>query len=193
MTTTTVVLTVIGLLLSLISIFAIYYGPIAALKMQRTFDATKQDRQRKEEIFRAIWVTRSTPMHFRHVEALNLIDLDFVNQPAVIAAWNLYHDHLSLRPQPDNWGDRRVELLTDLLYEIGKSLGYNYDKVLLMRHWYRPELHGMLDEMELAWRTGFAAMMKGEHALPVRLVEQGPMRPQPPAPAQTPILPPRER
>jgi hypothetical protein len=83
MTETTVVLTIIGLVLSLISIFAIYYGPIAAIRTQRILDDERnnkmRDRQRKEEIFRAIWVTRSTPMHFRHVENLNLIDLDFVN------------------------------------------------------------------------------------------------------------------
>jgi hypothetical protein len=164
----------------------------AALKIQRKLDQEREDRahdrERKQYIFRTLWVTRSNVVNVRHVEALNLIDLDYVDCQPVIAAWNEYLDHLNSDGTQTGWEDKRVALLTALLYEMGRALGYTYDKVLLKRHWYRPVLHGKFDEMDMTLREGFASIMKGETALPVRLVEapaaapprmRGPGSPQP--------------
>ena len=45
---------VIGLLLSAITIFAIYYGPIAALRIQRKLDDERETRNRKQYIFGSV-------------------------------------------------------------------------------------------------------------------------------------------
>jgi Family of unknown function (DUF6680) len=176
MDSTTLTVAIIGLILSAITIAAIFFGPIAAVKIQRRLDIERedrmQDRNRKEQIFRTLWVTRSTPLNIRHVEALNLIELDYGDCSAVVAAWNLYLDHLNSDASRPGWEDHRVDLLTELLYEIALSLGRAYDRVLLKRHWYRPTLHGQIDEMDLALRTGFNAIMKGESSLPVSIVEK---------------------
>src|ERR1017187_4652830 len=52
MNETAVVLSIIGVVLSAITIFAIYYGPISALKIQRELDEEREARNRKLKIFK---------------------------------------------------------------------------------------------------------------------------------------------
>jgi hypothetical protein len=190
MDSTSLTIAIVGLAISALTIAAIICGPIAALKIQRKLDqesdTRKQDRERKQFIFRTLWVTRSIPGNYRHVEALNLIDLDYVDCRDVIGAWNQHLDHLNSDAKQPNWDTHRVELLTDLLYEMSRALGYSYDKVLLKRHWYRPTLHGLIDDMDMTLKKGFTAIMKGEQAFPVTIV---PPQPAPPNPAQNPNAP----
>jgi hypothetical protein len=179
MDSTNLTIAIVGLVLSALTIFAIIYGPIAALKIQRKLDQEaekrKQDRERKQVIFRTLWVTRSTPGNNRHVEALNMIDLDYVDCNDVIAAWNQHLDHLNSDAKQPNWDATRVERLSNLLYEMARALGYSFDKVLLKRHWYRPTLHNQLDDMEMTLRKGFSEIMKGEKAFPVKIVVDQPV------------------
>jgi hypothetical protein len=182
---------IVGLVLSGLTIAAIIYGPIAALKIQRKLDQEaeerKHDRERKQQIFRTLWVTRSTPLALRHVEALNLIELDYQDRTEVVAAWNLYLDHLNSDTSQQGWEVRRIDRLTDLIYEMGKALGNNYDKVLLKRHWYRPTMHGTLDEMDMTLRRGFSAILKGEQAFPVKIIAtEQPTQPATASPTPTP-------
>ena len=58
--TTGVVLGVVGLVLSAITIFAIYYGPIKALKIQRQLDQEREARNRKLLIFKTLMSNRAT-------------------------------------------------------------------------------------------------------------------------------------
>ncbi|HEV2315428.1 MAG TPA: DUF6680 family protein [Candidatus Acidoferrales bacterium] len=172
---TNLTIAIVGLVLSTLTIAAILYGPIAALKIQRKLDQEseerKRDRERKQFIFRTLWVTRSTPINPRHVEALNMIDLDYPDCKPVVDAWNLYLDHLNSDSSRPNWEAQRVDSLTELLYQMSLALGYSYDRVLLKRHWYRPLLHWQIDDMDMALRKGFAEIIKGEQAFPVKIVD----------------------
>lgn len=60
MDATAVVLGVIGLILSTATIRAIYYGPIAALKIQRELDEEREARNRKVQIFKTLMSYRVT-------------------------------------------------------------------------------------------------------------------------------------
>jgi Family of unknown function (DUF6680) len=178
---TSLKIAIVGLVLSTLTIVAIIYGPIAALRIQRQLDQESEkrerDRERKQFIFRTLWVTRSTPVNPRHVEALNMIDLDYRDCQPVVAAWNLYLDHLNTDATQPNWEERRVDSLTELLYQMSVTLGQPYDKVILKRHWYRPSLHWQIDDMDMALREGFFKIIKGQEAFRVRLVDVQPSQP----------------
>ena len=63
-----------------------------------------------------------------HVEALNLIDIEFdakiSKEKKVVDVWKLYNAHLGDASYPrETWNVRRAEILVDLLYEMAIYLG----------------------------------------------------------------------
>ena len=60
-----------------LTIAAIVCGPILALWAQRWSERRREKRTRKLWLFRELMVTRTIRLSGRHVEALNLIDLEF--------------------------------------------------------------------------------------------------------------------
>src|SRR5207244_804584 len=73
----TIWLGIVGLVLSALTIAAIYLGPIAALKIQRRLDDERESKRRKLEIFKVLMSNRATPLSPAYVQALNLIDVEF--------------------------------------------------------------------------------------------------------------------
>src|SRR6266481_5979455 len=64
-------LAVVGVVFSAITIFAIFYGPIAALKIQRRLDEERETRSRKLQIFKTLMSNRATRVAPLYVQALN--------------------------------------------------------------------------------------------------------------------------
>jgi hypothetical protein len=143
MDTSTVVLGVAGIILSAISIFAIYYGPIAALKMQRKLDDEREVRNRKLQIFKTLMSYRVTRLAPPFVQALNLIDVEFTGanekEKAVRDAWKGLNDLYANYKTTVNAEDKVNELVPALLAAMGKCLGYDFDKVYLKKGGYYPE------------------------------------------------------
>ena len=136
---------------------AILVGPILAVQVQKYIEMLREKRGRRLQIFHTLMATRADRTSLSHVEALNRIDLEFhapaFRQPfyqaagarSVGEAWKLYRDHLNTRYDEHElqaWGRRGNELFTDLLYQMGKSLGYEFDKVELSKGVYSPKAHG---------------------------------------------------
>jgi hypothetical protein len=127
--------------------------------------------------------TRATPLSPFHVEALNLIDIEFYSKPGrkyrkVIEAWKAYYDHLGNIPENDAaesvkdiWRSRRDDYLVELLYEMGKSLGYEFDKVHIRRAAYFPEGHGQEFDDQYAIRKGLRAFLSGRSPVSMRVVD----------------------
>ncbi len=93
----------------------------------------------------------------------------------VIDSWKEYFDNLSNRSEDKEsiavWIARNDELLANLLYEMGISLGYKFDKVLIKRNIYSPVGHGKTEQETTAIRQGLANLMSGEAALPIFFVQ----------------------
>jgi hypothetical protein len=91
---------------------------------------------------------------------------------AVIEAWKEYFDNLSNKTDElVSWSTRNEELRANLLYAMGISLGYRFDKVLIKRNIYTPEGHGKDEQEKDAIRAGLATILKGEAAFPVYFVQ----------------------
>jgi hypothetical protein len=178
MDSTALWLGVIGLVLSLITIFAIYYGPISALRIQRQLDDEREARNRKLYIFKTLMTYRATPVNINFVQSLNLIDVEFVGshekEKAVRDAWKELLDHFSNYNDVANPAERSLELTATLLSAMGRSLGYDFDKVYLKKGAYYPAFAVNVEQEQHALRKQVLELLDGTgtRKLPVAVFEQ---------------------
>ncbi|HLA37226.1 MAG TPA: DUF6680 family protein [Candidatus Brocadiales bacterium] len=136
-------------------IFAIIIAPVLAVQIQKFIENRKVIKERKMHIFRILMTTRATPLAPAHVEALNMIDIEFHKDKEIVNAWKLLLDHFANYPKDiqdpnystklDSCAEKSNELLTDLLYEMAKALNYDFNKVHLRRGAYIPKGHADIE------------------------------------------------
>ena len=154
-------------------IAAVILGPILALWAQRYSERQRDERARKLWLFRQLMATRTIRVSGRHVEALNHIDLEFDPKKKadanVLTAWKTYLDVLSDTPKTDAQRaaryEKREECFVDLLWEIGKHLGFSFDKIAIKRDAYSPIAHGELEDDQRLIRKGIVELLTGKRAL----------------------------
>ena len=174
----TVVLGIIGVLLSAVTIFAIYYGPIAALKTQRKLDEEREARSRKIYIFKTLMSNRATRLSANYVQALNLIDVEFTGtddkEKAVREAWKELLDLFQNFKTTANAPEKADELNAMLLAAMGKCLGYDFDKVYLKKGAYYPEFSVNIELEQHSLRKQVLELLdgSGRRKLPIAMFEQ---------------------
>lgn len=89
-----------------LTIVALFAGPAFAVWLTRQLDDRRELQQRKYDIFRTLMRTRKMPIHVDHVGALNLIEVEFIKDVQVIAAWKSYLADLSGTVPPVEEKDR---------------------------------------------------------------------------------------
>ena len=175
-----------SLLLTLSTIAAIIIGPSAALWIQRRSEKQREQRNRKLVVFKELMSTRSAlaRLSHRHVDALNAVQVEFsedggAGDKLILEAWRLYMNHLNT-PCPSNesgrerWGEKTLELLIDLLYEMSRSLPVpNVDKVAL-KNCYSPQGHFDLGVEEWALRKQVLEITAGRRPIWITLDEPPP-------------------
>ncbi|MBS1488045.1 MAG: hypothetical protein JST43_10710 [Bacteroidetes bacterium] len=164
-------------LYEILTIIAIVLGPILAVQAEKLLQRRREDKSRRLNIFKTLMATRGSSLSFAHVEALNRIDLEFSDDKKyqkVIAAWKEYFDNLGQKAQTDEqltvWVARNEELLANLLYEMGQSLGYKFDKVLIKRNMYSPAGHERVERENELIRKGLLDVLKAETAIPMTII-----------------------
>lgn len=130
--------------------------------------------------------TRAYNVSPSHVEALNSIDLEFSNkrplEKAVLDIWQQYLDHLGiLQMDPGTWNIRRVDLLVDLLYAMGKCVGYDFNKTQIKNGTYSPTVHGRIEDEEGRIRSMTLELLEGKRHMPMHVTNL-------PTPEQQPNL-----
>lgn len=169
-------------------VIAILLAPLFALQVQRIIDFLWDRKNRKMKIFEALMTTRKERVSNYHVQALNMIDINFDGmkflwfkwrtnkEKKVLTAWKIYLDHLNVPGelndiQLENWVNRGDDLFADLLFEMSHSVGYSFDKIHLKRSVYSPRAHGsqLLDNESI--RQNLVKILNGEQPLPMRLVQ----------------------
>jgi len=171
----TTVLWVTGFL----SVLAIMAAPISALWIQRKIEDDKAQRERRQAIFKALWVNRRRQVWIARVDALNMIDIEFIGHARVLEAWQALFAHYVRADHPgsqDQIFNEREELFATLLYEISQVLKYKFSRTYVRDNVYRPILHGEMDVMEFETRRLINGLLKSD-ALPVRFVGGAPAPP----------------
>jgi hypothetical protein len=154
----------------IIMTLAVILGPIAAVQIQKWLEQSRNRTERKLKIFKTLMSTRATRVSIEHVQSLNMIDIEFIDKgyQKVVAAWRIYHDSLSNGDiKSATWMEKNDDLFIELLFEMGTSLGYKFDKVMLRRTAYSPIAHGDFELEQQTIRKGLAKILSGNAALPI--------------------------
>lgn len=159
-------------------IIATLSGPIIAVQVTRFLDERKETRGRKLQVFKTLMSTRAYTLTTAHVEALNCIDLEFSSdrpsEKKVVEVWRQYLDLLGNKSMSHElWGEKRVELLVELLYVMGQSLGYDFDKTQIKNGTYAPIAHGRIEEEQEAIRSLAIEFLQGKRVLPLFVTNLG--------------------
>ena len=160
-------------------ILVVLFSPFLAVFAQRMLDEFKERRGQKLWIFRTLMATRGNKISPDHVQALNMIDLFFERkgkEKAIVEKWDEYLDHLAKRIDENDqnykvkieaWTDQIDENLAEMLHLMGKSLGYDFDKVRIKKGIYVPRGHGDIEFDNTVIRKGMVSIMMGKAGFPV--------------------------
>ena len=161
-------------------IAAVIVGPILAVQIQKFIESRNAIKDRKMQIFRTLMATRATPISPLHVEALNMIDIEFHKDKTIVGAWKLLLDNFAnypKDPKESNYqtrltssAERSSELLSDLLYEMAKALNYDFDKVHLRRGAYIPQGHTDIELEQGFIRRSMTDLFLGKKSIPINIV-----------------------
>jgi hypothetical protein len=166
-----------------LTIAAVILGPVLAFAIQHWRDVRRETRSRKVKIFHQLLLTLKVSMAPAHVDALNSIPLDFYSDKAIMESWREYTSHLNnsamLKNNNRGWGEKRFDLLIELVYKMANSLGYNHlDKALLKDNIYVPQGYEDREEQFRQIRESLQQVLRGQHPIPVTMV--GPVQVEPP-------------
>lgn len=168
-----------GVFFAVINIIAILLSPLIAVQITQYLNSKKEAKNRKIDVFGRLMATRATGLSPIHIESLNRIDIEFYSKKneykKVLDAWKIYHDHLNDPTMKGNddefdwksWNKKSPDLLTNLLYEMSQALGYNFDKVTIMRGHYFPKGLGEIEDDQTIIRKGLTDIFSGKKAFPV--------------------------
>ncbi|PVE23176.1 hypothetical protein DC522_16970 [Microvirga sp. KLBC 81] len=164
-------------------VFATLLGPILAIQAQKMIERATEAKRRKLEVFHTLMATRATRLAPEHVQALNRIDIEFVdtsrrenarNKP-VVDAYRIYLDKLSERAEQTEaairlWNQTCDELFIELLFAMSQRLGYTFDKVQLKRGIYHPQGHSETELIQNEIRDNYLRIISGQQPLAVRFI-----------------------
>lgn len=174
------------------TIIAVVMGPILAVLITRIIDDQRAAKARKLDIFRSLMKTRRMPVHFDHVGALNLVEVEFIDHGEVISAWKNYLANLGEELPPIEQKDKydtaikkRDSLHTKLIHEISKVLKLRVEQLDILEGNYVPQgWHDDHWEQRLA-RRGLINVLYGKAPITIQ--------PQQPPQVQGPYPPPPEQ
>ena len=161
-------------LTDILLVLATVLSPVIAVQVTRYLDDRNEERGRKLQVFKTLMATRAYNLSAAHVEALNRIDLEFSSkrprEKAALDVWQQYLDHLgNLKMEPEAWNVRRVDLLVDLLYAMGKAVGYDFNKTQIKNGTYSPTAHGKLEDEQSRVRSMVLELLEGRREIPMRV------------------------
>ncbi|MGB7582264.1 MAG: DUF6680 family protein [Sedimentisphaerales bacterium] len=161
-------------------IVAIIVAPILAIRVENIIESKKEEKERKLRIFKALMATRATRVSPQHVEALNMIDIEFFGCKKITDAWKLLLDHFSNYPQDtkdpnyqtrlDACTEKADELFADLLSEMAQALNYTFDKVHIKRGAYIPKGHTDYMQNQTFIQSRIVDVLKGDIPIPIKIV-----------------------
>ena len=159
-----------------IAIVAIITGPTSALLIGKYIEERRAKRNRRIQIFHSLMSNRASRLSPAWVQALNGIETEFYGDKEVIESWRLLVDHLNAPESSDpkkveQWQNALMDHVNDMLYEMGESLGYHFDKVTLKRNAYYPRGWGEIEVEQHALRKKLLELLDGQRKLPIATFE----------------------
>ena len=159
-------------------------SPVIAVQVQKLIEVASARRNAKNRIFLTLMATRATRLAPEHVQALNMIEIEFsgswrgptTRERGVINRWRIYADHLDTDVSKLTeaalvaWGVKRQELFLDLMEALSRACGYKFDRVQLKRGAYYPQAHEDADSRRLEFEEAVLQVLGGKTALAMKVV-----------------------
>jgi hypothetical protein len=163
-------------------ILATLAAPTVAIQIQKWLERQREERNGKLNIFRTLMATRATRIAPLHVEALNMIDVEFYGgkkaNKRVRDAWKEYLGHLGVQSKDETEtklnNQKREDLFVQLLYEMAVALEFDFDKTHIRTHIYAPIGHGELELDQHNIRKGLVQILTGKQPLPMAITSVPP-------------------
>ncbi len=163
--------------LEFLTILAILFAPLVALRVSVRLDEGKEIKKRKLDIFRTLMATRGAPLSPNHIDALNKILIDFYEDKEVVDSWKIYRDHLNYvdaggqKPGDEKewkvWSEKKYELLVDILDRMASALDYNISKLDIKKEQYQPQAYADIENELLVIRKGLVKIFEDKKAFPI--------------------------
>lgn len=116
---------------------AIILGPLAGVLFTLWFQARKERREAKQQLFLALMAERKAPLVSQQVaQALNKIDVVFADSAKVRSLWHEYYALLHQQP-----GEPRTHKWLELLAAMALELGYKHLSQIDIDKFYIPQGH----------------------------------------------------
>lgn len=167
-------------------------GPILAVAVTLGFTYWRETagakNNRRLHDFRVLMATRKIGISPDHVNALNLIEVDYYGKSKVIQAWKAYIDYLGGKGEENEaWHIQRNKLLAKLLFEMANVLGFSIQAIDIFEGGYAPVGWQRRDDRYNGMLDYFRDLSEGSKIVPIWL--RG-VTPQPPQ-EQPPVAPPQ--
>lgn len=165
----------------IITILALLIAPFLAIFAQKQIETWRARRQTKLWIFKTLMATRAATLSTDHVQALNMIDLEFSEKNGKEKhVRRIWQEYLNCLYPPESardseavrvaWIEKCDNYLTELLVAMGQCFGYDFDKVYIQKGIYRPIAHAEDERESRELRAHLLQILQGERRFPVGAV-----------------------
>lgn len=152
-------------------------GPIVAVGItlwrETVRETVNAKASRRLHVFRTLMATRQVAISGDHVNAINLVEVDYYGCDSVQEAWKKYREHLydASKGEDQAWREKRENLLARLLSEMGKILKYDIPAIEIYQGGYAPKGWTVREDQNNGAVKFLNDMADGKKALPVTLFE----------------------
>ena len=151
-------------------VFATLLGPVLAVYVTRRIDKDRAISARRLDVFRALMRTRRAGLLPDHVNALNLVEIEFHGVKPVLDTYRDLMRHInSGTPATEQWHSQHKSYLTKMLSAMATELGYKIEQLDVLEGGYYPSGWGQTDEQQMAMRLGLLELLTGKRTLPVHV------------------------
>lgn len=157
-----------------VTLIAVFVGPIAAVMVSQLIEKKKQLYNGKVWVFKTLMRTRATTLSPSHVEALNMIDVEFYGTAKkdkdVVSAWKLYLDNLGDKTTSEEIrNSKRSDLFLELLHKMAIALNYDFDKQHIKNTSYLPQGYVDAETEQHHIRKGVLSALRGDTSIPMHV------------------------
>lgn len=115
-------------------------GPILAVLITFWRDGRNSLHMSRLYVFRTLMATRRVGISPEHVNALNLVEVDFYKCANVQKQWQLYKEHLFSTGLADEaWHEKQERLLANMLFEMATALRFKIPAMEIFKGGYAPK------------------------------------------------------
>jgi hypothetical protein len=165
-------------------VIATVAGPIIAVLVTRHVDDVRRVRDRRLDVFRSLMATRRALIAPDKVKALNMVEIEFYGIQSIGDAYQEIMAHINTPPpMPAGWDERHRKLMTKLLTEMAKILGYKLQQFDVLDGGYYPQAFADIELEQQALRREAIQVFSGKRPLVVSPAAPAPPSPFPPPPA----------